>query len=138
MVLPILMIVAANTIYNICTHATPQNANPFASILVTYITACLISLVLLLVSTQGQNMLMEFRRLNMARVGLGFGIVLLDYGFIIAYRVGWRISTCALVANLLLAIVLFALGVLVYHDAFSIKKLIGLAVCILGLYLVNV
>ena len=137
MFMPIVMIVIANTVYNLCSHATPQDANPFASILVTYITSGLVSMLLLLISTRGHHVLEEFRHLNWASIGLGFGIVLLECGFIMAFRVGWKISTCALVANLLLAIVLFIIGVVVYHDAFSVKKLLGLAVCMFGLYLVN-
>ncbi|MCI8649999.1 MAG: hypothetical protein HFG20_07785 [Anaerotruncus sp.] len=137
LLLPILTIVAANTIYNLCTHAVPPTANPFAAILVTYITAGLLSTVLLLFSTKGQPLLAEFGKVNLASVGLGFGIVLLESGFIAAFRAGWRISTCALVANLLLAIVLFAVGVIFFQDAITLKKVAGIAICILGLYLVN-
>ena len=130
-------LVVANTIYNLCNHATPSNANPFAAILFTYIIAGSLSLVLLLATTHGQSVADQFRNLNWARVGLAFGIVMLDFGFILAFRAGWSVSTCALVSNLILAIVLFVIGVVFYHDAFSMKKLLGLAVCMFGLYLVN-
>lgn len=137
MFLPIAIIVVAQTIYNLCNHATPSNANPFAAIFSTYIIAGSLSLILLLATTRGQNVMEQFRHLNWARVGLGFGIVMLDYGFIIAFRAGWSVSTCALVSNLILAVVLFAIGVIFYHDAFSLKKVLGLVVCMFGLYLVN-
>lgn len=137
MFLPIAIIVIAQTIYNLCNHATPSELNPFAAIFCTYIIAGTLSLILLLATTRGQNVMEQFRHLNWARVGLGFGIVMLDFGFIIAFRTGWGVSTCALVSNLILAVVLFAIGVIFYHEAFSVKTLLGLAVCMFGLYLIN-
>ncbi|HNX92203.1 MAG TPA: hypothetical protein PKI17_01660, partial [Syntrophomonas sp.] len=38
-IFPIVLIVFSNVVYNIAQKSTPQNANPYAALLVTYLTA---------------------------------------------------------------------------------------------------
>lgn len=45
---PIALVVASNTLYQICAKSVPEDMNPFASIIVTYLVAaaiCLIGLI---------------------------------------------------------------------------------------------
>ena len=44
MIWPIAIVVAANTLYNICTKQTPADANAFFSLAVTYLAAAACSL----------------------------------------------------------------------------------------------
>ena len=137
MIIPIIMIVLANTIYNLCTHSTPKNVNPFTSILITYITSGMISFVLMLFTLKGQRIVDSIREVNFSSIGLGFGIVLLECGFILAFRAGWEIGKCALIANTILAIILLFVGAFVYGEELTLNKIIGISVCIFGLYLIN-
>jgi len=41
--LPIALIVISNVLYNICTKSTPQTANPFLSLFITYIIAATVT-----------------------------------------------------------------------------------------------
>lgn len=44
--LPILIVVGANTFYHICAKSTPENANAFASLAITYGVGAVLSIVM--------------------------------------------------------------------------------------------
>ncbi|MBN7772739.1 EamA family transporter [Clostridium aminobutyricum] len=134
---PIIVVVAANTLYHICAKAVPQGVNAFASLIVTYLTAAFISFIIFLVTSQNKNILIEVKELNWASLLLGFSIVGLEFGFLLLYRVGWNISIGSLVCNIVLAVVLIIVGVLVYKEHISMNQVIGIALCIGGLIFIN-
>ena len=136
-VFSIVLIVASNVVYNIAQKSTPQNANPFAALLVTYLTAIVITLIAFFFNRSDKGFIQSFADLNWTSLVLGVAIVGLELGFLLAYRAGWNISVGALVANILLALVLIPVGIIFYHEGFSVSKIIGAVFCIAGLLLIN-
>jgi len=134
---PIAMVVFANVFYNICTKSTPNNANVFLSLTVTYLTAAVISFTLFLAKGQRYSIGTEFTKLNWTSIVLGLSIVALEFGYICVYRAGWKISTASLVANICLACALIFVGLLLYRETITARQAIGIAVCIIGLILLT-
>ena len=135
---PLLLVVGANTCYNICAKGTPEQLHPFASLTLTYVTAAAVSLLLFLVTSPSRDYLSEIRHMNWTTFGFGVVIVGLELGYIQLYRAGWNVSVGPLVANILLAVVLLALGVLFYKEALHWNQLLGMLLCAGGLVLINV
>ena len=75
--------------------------------------------------------------MNYAPPLLGVAIVGLEVGFIYAYKIGWPVSSAQLIANSILAVVLIFVGVLLYHEAISVKKVVGILICLVGLYFIK-
>lgn len=136
-VMSIVLIVASNIVYNICQKSTPQAANPFTAMLVTYVTAALIMLIGFFFSKSDKGFFQSFYDLNWTSIALGFAIIGLELGYLLAYRAGWNISIGSLVANIFLAMALIPVGVLLYKESFEFHKLLGVAFCIVGLMLIN-
>jgi drug/metabolite transporter (DMT)-like permease len=136
-VLPIVLIVVSNTVYNICQKSTPQGANPFSALLVTYLTAAVLTAFAWLFYKSDKNFIQSFSDLNWTSIVLGVAIVGLEVGYLLAYRVGWNISVGSLVANIFLALMLIPIGILFYKEGFQINQIIGAAFCIVGLVLIN-
>ncbi|HPF20628.1 MAG TPA: EamA family transporter [Syntrophomonas sp.] len=136
-VLSIMLIVISNVFYNIAQKSTPQNANPMAALLVTYLTAISVTLVAFLFTRSEKGFMQSFAALNWTSIVLGFAILGLELGFLLAYRAGWNISVGSLVANILLALMLIPVGILFYHESFNVYKVIGACFCIVGLILIN-
>lgn len=135
--LPIVLIVASNTIYNICQKSTPHNANPYVTLLITYLTAAVVTVIVYQFNKGGKSFYASLGDLNWTSLVLGVAIVGLELGFLLAYRVGWNISLGSLVANSLVALVLIPIGVIFYHEGFSLDKIIGVALCLAGLIMIN-
>ena len=136
-VLPIVLIVASNVIYNVCQKSTPQSANPFSALLITYLTAAILTLIASTFYKTDKGFLQSFNELNWTSVALGVAIVGLELGYLMAYRAGWNISVGSLVANILLAIMLIPIGILFYKEGFALTQIVGVAFCIVGLILIN-
>lgn len=137
MMWPIAVVVGSNIIYNIVTKTTPENINPFASLVASYCVAAAISLVLFLITGEQKNILTELSKANWTTYVLGAAIIGLEFGYLCIYRAGWKISTASLVANVLLACVLIAVGVLLYKETASVKQIIGMGICCVGLILIT-
>ena len=139
--IPIIILVVANTVYHICSKSTSGDINAFASLFITYLIGAIVSLVLYFTTqkaTNGSlNLINEYKNLNWASIVLGFAIVGLEVGFILMYRCGWEVSTGQLVQAAILAIVLVFVGVLLYKEAITLTKIAGIAICLIGLYLIN-
>ena len=133
---PILIVVGANTLYNICAKAIPDTINPFASLSITYVIAALLSFSLFFISSPQKNFIAEASKANWSSFALGAAIIGLEFGYICIYRAGWKISTGSLVANLSLACVLLVIGLIAYKESLSIKQISGIFVCMAGLFLI--
>ncbi len=136
MLWPVLVVVGANTIYNISTKSTPANVNAFASLAMTYVMAALSSVVLFFLTSDSKNLLAELAKTNWTAYALGIAIIGLEFGYICIYRAGWKIGVASLVANISLACVLLIVGYFFYKEVITLKQLLGMGVCALGLMLI--
>lgn len=134
---PIALAVFADIFYQICTKSTPETLNPFAGLTITYLVGAAVSLAIFTLTSGGQNLLAEWKNVNWTTFILGLAIVGLEAGSIYMYKVGWNINTGYMVKSIILACALIAVGYFVYKEAFTLNKAAGIAVCLLGLYLIN-
>ena len=136
MIWPLLIVVGANTIYNISTKSTPSDVNAFASLATSYFIAMLGSVVMFFFTADSKNLLMEISKTNWSALALGIAIVGLEFGYICIYRAGWKIGVASLVANISLACVLLLIGLFVYKEVITLKQLLGMGICAIGLMLI--
>lgn len=136
-VFSVILIVASNVLYNICQKSTPQRADPFLALFVTYLTAAVFTVAIILFNKADKGLLPSFKELNWTSVVLGISIVGLEFGYLMAYRAGWKISIVTLVANISLALILIPIGILFFKDGFGVNKIIGAMFCIIGLIFIN-
>ena len=134
---PLALVVVANTLYQICAKSIPSNLDPLASITVSYLIAAALSFLLYLLLRKGGTVAEEFAKINWATFAVGVTLIGLDVGCIYAYKVGWPVSTMQIVQAAVLAIMLIFVGKLLYKEPLSWNKLVGVAVCLAGLGLIN-
>ena len=134
---PIALVVLSNTLYQICAKSVPEGMNPLASLTVTYLVGAAVSCALYFILNRNANLLREIRLTNWAPIVLGVVIVGLEVGFIYAFRAGWQISMAQIVSSAVLAVILIFVGYLLYHEAITWNKIVGIIVCLAGLVLIN-
>ena len=117
-------------------ESIPPETNPFFVIAIAYVVGVALCLVFALVSPGRKSFIETFRASNWAVFTLGAAAALIELGFLLAYRTGWRISIAAVATNAAAAVVLIPIGLLVFKDHLSVRNVIGLAFCIVGLVLV--
>lgn len=134
---PIALVVLSNMLYQICAKSVPEGMNPLASLTVTYLVGAAVSCALYFILNRNANLLREIRLTNWAPIVLGIVIVGLEVGFIYAFRAGWQISMAQIVSSAVLAVILIFVGYLLYHEAITWNKIVGIIVCLAGLVLIN-
>ena len=122
---PMALIIAANTLYQICAKSVPKDIDPFASLTVTYLVGAIASGILYFSFTPETNLWREYGKLNWAPVVLGLVIIGLEAGWICAYKAGWPVSVGFLVQSAFLAIALLLVGYFLFREPLSWNKVVG-------------
>lgn len=135
--MPIALIVVSNIFYHICSKQTPAEIQPLASLTVAYLVGAVISGALFFLMERDGSLLREYRHLNWAAFVLGIAVVGLEAGSIYMYKAGWNVNTGQIVYSSILAAALLAVGRLLYQEAITPAKVLGMAVCLAGLALIN-
>ena len=134
---PIALVVVCNTLYQVCAKSVPADMDPFASLTITYLVGAAASFALYFGLNRSGSLLQEYRQVNWAPIVLGLVVVALEVGMIFAYKAGWKVSLASTVQGTFVAIALVAVGALFYHEAITLNKIIGIALCLGGLALMN-
>lgn len=131
------LVVLSNVVYQICAKAVPDRMNPFATLTVTYLVSAIASAALFFITTRGGNLFKEYGKLNWAPFVFGIILVGLEAGWIYAYQAGWQVSTGSIVQGSILAVALIFVGFFLYREPLTWNKLVGIAVCLVGLVFIN-
>lgn len=134
---PILLIIGSNVFYHLCAKSIPSGINPLASLSVTYLIGAVVSLLLYFVISPEKNLGLEFSKLNWAPLALGLAVVGLEVGSIYMYKAGWNISLGSLVSSISVSVILVFVGILLYKETITTIQFSGIALCIIGLILIN-
>ena len=134
---PIALVIVSNLLYHISARSTPDTLHPLASMTVVYTVGAVISLLLYFLLNRGENLLNEYRQVNWSSFALGLAVVGMEVGAIYMYKLGWDMSTGPLLYSSAITLLLVFIGGMFFHESITVRKLIGVAVCLVGLYFVN-
>jgi len=134
---PIALVLLSNTAYQICAKEIPGDASPFAALTITYIIGAVFAAAMHFLTHPTVNILKSFTRMNWAPYALGVVIVGLEVGWIYAYKAGWQVSTGSIVQSAFLAVILIFVGLILYSEAITWNKLLGIVICLIGLVFIN-
>jgi len=120
--------------YQLLCKSTPAQQNPFTALFVSYGVSCLACAILMLLTKQAP-LREELRQIGPLNILLGVVIIGVEGGYLMMYRSGWQVSKGPLMVYLCTAVVLLAAGAVLYQEEISIQKLMGMALCVGGIFL---
>lgn len=129
--------IVANVGYHLCQKAIRPDTSAAATLLVTYAVALVVSALLWPWLGGGEPLVPALRRLGPPSYALGACVVIIELGFLLAYRSGWSLGTAALFCNAAVALVLLPIGVLAHGESIDLRKALGLALALAGLVLLG-
>jgi drug/metabolite transporter (DMT)-like permease len=132
----IALTIAGNIGYHLLNKSVAPNAHPFASLVATYGTGLLFSLAVLAAHAP-QGVAGGLRELNWASYVLGLVVVLLEVGFLLAYRAGWKISVAAVYSNVAVGLLLLPIGYLFYRETMTTTNVVGVGMAVVALVLMS-
>jgi drug/metabolite transporter (DMT)-like permease len=135
-IIPLLVVIICNVCYHSISKTISGTTNTFLALFVTYGVACLISAIAFLITSKNY-FITEFTKISMSNILLGLVVIGVEGGYILMYRSGWEINKGSLMANMCVAIILLIVGALVFNEGITLKKIIGVGLCIMGIFLIN-
>lgn len=123
--------------YHVVLKMTPKDINPFMSLFIAYAIAGTICLIAFLVFRNQNSLSSEFSKLNWTTFVLGIFLVGIELGLLFLYRNGSNISTTSLTLSSMMTIVLLIVGTLFFSEVITLKSIIGLVICVIGLWLIQ-
>lgn len=61
----------------------------------------------------------------------------MEVGTIYMYKVGWAVNTGYIVHSSLIAVGLLIAGYVLFREPITVNKVIGIVICMIGLYFIN-
>lgn len=134
--LPFAITVGGMLLYQVSQKSMPKEINPFHATALAYLIGIVVCTLLGFTYTNNRSIASSVKIANWAVIGMGIGAAAIEVGFMLAYRMGWRLSITAVSTNVTATVILIPIGLLVFREQLSTRTLIGVGLCILGLLLV--
>jgi len=134
--LPLVLAVGGNLLYHLSQKSLPKTANPLLVITIAYVVGIVACLLCSVVYPNDKSFLDTLRESNWAVYGMGLGAAVIEVGFLLSYRAGWNLSTASVVCSTAVTLVLIPIGVVVFKEHLSVRNVVGLLLCMIGLVLV--
>jgi len=134
--LPFIVTVGGMLVYHLSQKSIPKEMNPFHATAIAYLVGIVVCAVLGFTYTANKSFVSSIKTSNWAVLAMGVGAAAIEVGFMLAYRMGWKMSFTAIATNVAATVVLIPVGLLVFKEQLSVRNVVGVAFCILGLLLV--
>ena len=123
-------------LYHLAQKSIPREMNPFHATAIAYGLGILVCAILGLTYPTNRSVTNSLKLTNWAVLAMGAGAATIEVGFMLAYRVGWKISLTAVATNVAATAILIPIGLLLFREQISPRNLLGVVFCLVGLILV--
>jgi uncharacterized membrane protein YdcZ (DUF606 family) len=123
-------------LYHLAQKSIPREMNPFHATAIAYGAGILVCLILGLAYPTNRSVTNSLKLTNWAVLGMGIGAAVIEVGFMLAYRVGWKISITAVATNVAATAILIPIGLLLFREQITARNFLGVVFCLVGLMLV--
>ena len=133
---PFAMAVSGMLFYHLAQKSIPKEMNPFFATIIAYLAGIVVCALCGLTFPGNKSFVSSIRASNWAVLVLGVAAASIEVGFLLAYRAGWKISLAAVASNVAVTALLIPVGIIVFKDHLSLRNILGLVFCVVGLVLV--
>ena len=133
---PFALTVGGMLFYHLSQKSIPKEMNPFLATILAYVAGIVVCGVFAFTQPGNKSLIGSLKESNWAVFVVGAAAACIEVGFMLAYRAGWKISVAAIATNAALAAMLIPVGIVIFKEHLSLRNLLGLVFCIVGLVLV--
>lgn len=134
---PIFLVIICDVLYQVCCKSTPSDANTLFSLIITYLTSAVVSIVLYFAMFSSSPVAVEMKKLSWTAPALGLIIVGVEVGYIYTYRNGITLSAASVLVCGGAAILLLFVGGFFYNEPLPFKKIAGVILCLISMYCIE-
>jgi uncharacterized membrane protein len=133
---PLVLAVGGMLFYHLGQKSIPKGINPFYATVIAYAVGIVVCVIGGLMFSGQNSFVASLKESNWAVFVVGAAAACIEIGFLLAYRSGWRISVAAVATNVAVTLMLVPIGIIIFKDHLSLRNIVGLIFCVLGLVLV--
>ena len=134
---PLLLVVAGSLLYHIAAKSVPKTLEPFGAVIGVYATALLASVAAYALVRRGAMPAGVSSLWHPTVAAVGIGALMIELGFLLTYRAAWPVSTASVMTNGAVAVLLLPIGALFFTEAITLVRVAGVALCLVGLWLLQ-
>lgn len=134
---PAILMIGSRAPYMIIQKVTPETIDPYVSLCLCYSVCLVVVIGMFFLTKKGQNFIQELKKINWTAPALGICLVCMDASVLLMFRMGWNLSVGSVLLYVLLAIALVIVGGVFYKEKVTLKRLIGISMCLVGVILVS-
>ena len=135
--LSLIIAIIGQVLYHVTQKNVAANAHPVISLIAFYLVAALLALPLFFFFPLQTPLGEEISKLNWAVYAVGASIVLIEIGFLLAYRAGAELSTAFVLTSAAVTIATVVVGLALFREGVSMTKFAGIALCLAGIGLIS-
>ncbi len=129
--------VAGQVLYQLMQKGVSHSAHPVLSLLAFYLLAAALSLPFFLLFPLQGGLREGLGALNLPVLGVAISIVLIELGFLLAYRAGGSLQASYVTSAAFTTGTLVLIGMLAYGESLAPSKLAGLGLALTGIWLLS-
>jgi drug/metabolite transporter (DMT)-like permease len=129
--------VTGQVLYHVMQKMVSQGAHPVLSLLAFYGLAAVMSLPLFWLYPLNGGVAQGLRQLNPAVIGVAVSIVLIELGFLLAYRAGGSLQSSYFTSAAITTCALVLIGAVAFAEQLDMPKIAGLLLCLCGIWLLS-
>ena len=135
----ITFVAAGSILYHLSSRSIDVRVRPTTALVLTYGLALILvaGLALAFDRNDPRTFMRSATQARWAPVGLAIGAVLIEFGYIVAYRHGGRLASSSVTATATTSALLAGLGVLWFGERLSIRMAVGIAAALLAVILLS-
>ncbi|MGI9106831.1 MAG: DMT family transporter [Pyrinomonadaceae bacterium] len=136
--LPLALVVGGNLLYHVSQKTMPKDVHPLYTMSLVYLIGICICVAGALLLPGEKSFAGTLKESNWWSIfAMALGVVAVEIGFLLAYRVGWNISLASITSSVAVTLLLLPIGILAFKEQLSGRNVIGLLLCLIGLILVT-
>jgi uncharacterized membrane protein len=133
---PFALLVFGMLFYHLGQKSIPKEMNPLFAVIIAYGVGIVLLAICALAYPGKKSLVDSFRESNWSVFVVGAAAACIEAGFLLAYRAGWKLGITAIASNVAVTALLIPIGIIVFKDHLSLRNILGLIFCVLGLVLV--
>lgn len=127
LVIALVIAISGQVLYHVAQKSVAGDAHPVISLLAFYSVAALLTLPLLFWYPVTERLTTEVAKLNWAVFAVAFSIVLIEIGFLLAYRAGGSLSGTFILTAAVVTTCTLLVGLLFFRESVSLTKFAGVS-----------
>lgn len=133
----IIIVIVSNIFYSVFQDSIPNHLNPLVALFFMYIAGMTVAFAFFLKTRKEYHSKLK-NHIEWRILAFGLTNIVIDFGFLTAFRENWGLGILNITSNILILIFLTIVGRMWFKEKLSLINVLGIVVGVFGLTLLSI